>query len=207
MKREAIIVFVAIMFFSLFLFIALKNPVIVGNFIKEGNAYNCSSCADCTSAIADASAGDTVYLNNTLANQAGNCIDFADADNVIFDCMNYSNLIQGDGVVSDSGIFLNNGNYNNTVLNCNVSNFQYGVYFGGSSNNTIRGLDIFLNEVGVRFAANSYNNTIINSAIRKNTEQGVYREDISNDGNSLQNINITANKYGIYIEGSAVLPP
>jgi len=209
------------------------------------------------SAIADASAGDTVQLNTSITNSTGTCINFADADNIIFDCMNYDNFIEGDDAGSDYGIYLTangvDGSNNLIVRNCNVSDFEYGVYieslnntlvnitstsnvlsgiyllngadnnslsnanssFNGevgilissSSNNNFTSCNIISNQIGVRFAPSSYNNTISDSLIKFSSEQGVYRDLINSDGNSLEDVNISSNKYGIYIEGSAVLPP
>ena len=244
-------------FFIVLVFNGLDNAKLSGHFTKTGTVYNCTNCSDCTAAIADASAGDTVQLNTSITNSTGTCINFADADNIIFDCMNYDNFIEGDDAGSDYGIYLTangvDGSNNLIVRNCNVSDFEYGVYieslnntlvnitstsnvlsgiyllngadnnslsnanssFNGevgilissSSNNNFTSCNIISNQIGVRFAPSSYNNTISDSLIKFSSEQGVYRDLINSDGNSLEDVNISSNKYGIYIEGSAVLPP
>ena len=93
------IVVAIILFFIVKLIITGGIFPTVGNWDKVGILYNCTTCADCTSAIADASGGDVVYLNTSIDDATGTCIDFAGKDNIIFDCSNYGNYIDGD----DSG--------------------------------------------------------------------------------------------------------
>lgn len=203
-KRKEYFVVSIVLLFAFLIVVALNlfdKSSITGNFIKEGTAYNCSNCTDCIAAIADASAGDTIYLNNTISAAVSDCIDMSGASNIIFDCINHSNHIQGDGIITDVGIGLV-GSYNNTIRNCNVSNFQSGLYIETSSNNTIINSDFFGNGIGINLLADSFNNTVVNSLIRENAEQGIYRANILNDGNSLIGVNISKNKYGVYLEGA-----
>ena len=83
----------------------------------------CSDCDTCNAAIvAAAISGSEVYLNQSISNQDGNCIDFAGYDSVTFDCD--GNTIDGDGDGVGYGIYFN-GNFGgsdyNVVRNCKVN--------------------------------------------------------------------------------------
>ncbi|MCK4997609.1 BspA family leucine-rich repeat surface protein [Candidatus Pacearchaeota archaeon] len=113
----------------------------------------CHNCSDCNTKIAAASADDTIQLNTSLSNIVGTCIDFAGKDNVIFDCGGYTI----DGTGSDSGIYLSTGSNDNTVKNCNISDFANGVYIYSSSNNTFTNITSNLNDYGFRQSSSSNN--------------------------------------------------
>jgi len=107
------------------------------NFAKGAdNIYNCSSCSDCTSAIADASAGDIVRLNESIS-ATSTCINFGGYDNIIFDCNGFT--ISGDG--DSHGIYVSNS-HNSTAMNCNITNFDYGIEIYQSDNATIINLNL-----------------------------------------------------------------
>lgn len=205
MKKEVIaLVFVTIFFACLFI-VTLKNPIMMGNPLlgctKEENIYHCPSIEDCLTAIAEASPGDTILFEGAgVEDIVDTALDFGGADNLIFDCLSHESFLKGDGVDADSGILLNDAN-NNTIRNCNISNFQYGIYVEAGSNNTFFNVDISSTETGINFISNSFNNTVINSIISKCTENGIQRGNFQNDGNSLIGVNISKNKNGIYLEG------
>ena len=141
--------------------------------------YNCTNCSDCNTKIAAAADYDVVQLNTSVSGQSGTCISFGGKDNLTFDCL--SNIIDGDDLVMDYGIWLNqtgDGSNNNTVRNCLVTGFYYGLYLSSSSNNTLTNI-----------TANS------------NTNYGLYLSSSSN--NSLTNINAFSNSYGVYILSSS----
>jgi len=67
-KRKFLFIFAIFLFAFSFLFFFVRFPT-TGNFVKYGSGpyyYNCSSCADCEDAIANASAGDTILLSQSI---------------------------------------------------------------------------------------------------------------------------------------------
>ncbi|PLW80539.1 hypothetical protein C0585_02095, partial [Candidatus Woesearchaeota archaeon] len=91
----------------------------------------CYNCTDCSDKIQSYGSGYTILLNNSISNYAdGTCVNFNGADNVTFDCQ--GNTIDGTDVASSYGISLPNtgdGNNNNVVKNCVVSDFYYNFLF------------------------------------------------------------------------------
>ncbi len=157
--------------------------IYLGKFRESSKTYNCSSCSDCTSAIADASSGDTILLGNSITSSS-TCIDFKGKDNVTFDCQSYSNFIKGPSNYNPIyGIYLNNsngGSNNNIIRNCNVSAFNYGVYLYSSSNNTLTNITSNSNVNTGIFLMYSNNNNLTNLIISNNS-QGVYFYGSSNN--------------------------
>jgi PGF-pre-PGF domain-containing protein len=144
--------------------------VILINFTSAATR-NCWSCGNCTAEIAAASTGDIVQLNQSV-NVSGTCITFAQ-NYITFDCLNYSNFMRGDGTDSNGGIFFN-GVFNDTVRNCNLSQFYYGIYLSVSNNNTFINITANNNtDTGVMFI-NSNNNTLKNLILKNNLGNGIF---------------------------------
>jgi PGF-pre-PGF domain-containing protein len=135
--------------------VALIDPI-------EATEYNCSSCSDCNSKISSASSGDIVRLNTSITAQNGYCIDFNDKDSITFDC-NWNSIL-GDMSYEDEygygdGISLSNsddGSNNNTIRNCNLSNFYFSIRTDYSSNNKISNIIVNSNIYGI-FLGDGYN--------------------------------------------------
>ncbi len=164
---------------------------------KSGNVYTCRNCSDCNDAIANASAGDIVQLNESVINQSGTCIDFNGKDNVTFSCQGYT--INGDG--TGNGIWLSNvgdGSHNNTVRDCpNISSFGSGILIWSSDNNTITNVTTSNNTNGIYIGSFSVSNILynINSS---NNQLGFILALTSN--NTLFNVTASGNtRYGIYV--------
>ena len=90
--------------------------------------YDCANCADCSNYIQNSSSGDTVRLTEDLSGISGNCVEFYYQDNITFDCDGH--YIEGDD--SGYGVYLNDtgnvGSDNNTIKNCNLTNFSDSIY-------------------------------------------------------------------------------
>jgi len=188
----------------LFMFIILTPTT--ESWTKEGNVYNCSSCSDCNSAITNASAGDIVQLNTSINDHVGTCIDFNGKDNIIFDCL--GNTIDGVGYQQYDGIYMTNATgdiyvNNSIVKNCNVREFNRGIYLLGS-NNTLINITSNSNYRGIDIS--SFNSTFTSITTGENSQYGIR---IANNNNNLTNINASNNGCfqamdcsGIYLSGS-----
>jgi len=198
-KNLGVLLILILVGIILFRFITvLSPPPLTGYWSKEGVTYLCSNCTDCTDAIANASSGDIINLTADISNVNGTCIDFDGKDDVTLDCQGY--YIEGDGVGTDYGIYLSNtnsGSNNNTLKNCNISNFSYGMHLFTSSNNTLTNLTSNSNTVrGIRLYFKSNQNTLTNLTLNSNND-GIYCESNSIN-NTLTNIISNSNGYGIY---------
>ena len=154
----------------------------------------CNSCSGCSNKIQSASSGDKIYLTQDLSGISGNCIDFNGMDNVTFDCQN--NFIQGD--TTGYGIYLNESseqNSNNNVRNCNVTKFNYGVYFKNSDNNTLTNIIANSNTQYGFYLSYSSNNTLTNITANSNSNVGLYL--FYSPSNIFTNTTTNSNQFGI----------
>ena len=80
---------------------------------------------------------DTVYcLNESIGIDGLNGINFSyNVQNSTIDCLGYS-IVGND---SDASAIVINGSsvQNNTVKNCDIKDFYYGIYIGNTTNNTV----------------------------------------------------------------------
>jgi PGF-pre-PGF domain-containing protein len=161
--------------------------------------YNCTDCTSCNNYLQNISSGDILQLTAPIIGDAGDCIDFNGADNLIFDCMGFT--ISGDGDVAGTGIYLSNdgdGSNNNTVRNCvNISYFQTGIYERVSYNNTLYNITSTDNSAYGFRIQNSNNNNITNITASDNGNSGF---SITGDNNTLTDITVSNNSnHGIAI--------
>lgn len=159
---------------------------------QGGGVCTCDSCSDCTDALNDnTNCSVEVQLTTDIVDYSGNCIENpANFNNKIFNCQG---TIDGDGS-GLRGIFLDNKE-NNTIKNCQVSDFMYGIWLHFSNNNTIESVTAYnntyigvliaysqnntvysveaaYNEHGIEVSTGSYNN-ISGDIIHDNTDRGV----------------------------------
>jgi len=92
------------------------------------------ACADCTAALGDNKncVNQVNYVGTVaIANHAGTCIDNpTHFENKIFDCQGH--VLDGNGVAEgqpDAGIYMNHKT-NNTIRNCVITGFEYGIFIG-----------------------------------------------------------------------------
>jgi len=135
--------------------------------------FSCNSCEDCNAKIAAANSGDTITLTNNIMNYAGTCIEFDNKSGITFDCNNY--VI--DGIGGDYyGVYVHGsgGDENNTIKNCYVTQFKYGVYINNSSFNTLDGVIANYNNYGI-YINNSSSNFLTNVIANNNSSYyGLY---------------------------------
>jgi len=114
--------------------------------------YYCSTCAGCNKAIANAGPGDIVKLTADILERIGSCISIANKK-VTFD--GGGHVIDGDGVDEDYGVRILGSK--NTVKNCKITDFYYGIYLLDTGPHTI-----IRNEVGAEKTPNSYGIYLLN---------------------------------------------
>gem|GEM_PF-3423747 len=145
------------------------------NWAKSGNVYNCTSCADCTNAIANASAGDIVRLTANLTNQAGDCIIFYGRDDIIFDCL--GNQVGGNNANTSVGVFLDSGgggSANVTIRNCKITNWWAGIYADPAQNITLKDSNLSNNTFLAMYAYDGRSFNISNISLTNNKGYGFY---------------------------------
>ncbi len=119
-----------------------NETAFANNYAHSGNVYNCTSCADCTSAIADASAGDIVRLTQNVSTTV-TCINLAGKQDITFDCLGHK-MTGDDG---DSGISYGISGVNNvTIKNCVIYNFDRGLNFVDADYVTLANLSFISTE-------------------------------------------------------------
>ena len=104
--------------------------------IAGATTHTCVNCADCNAKIQGANYGDVVLLTADIINHDGICIKFSGKDGVTFDCGNH--VISGAWNRNGYGIYLAGNSNDNTIKNCNVRDFFYGVYIYSCSNTTVQ---------------------------------------------------------------------
>jgi len=128
MKKAAIVKF---LFATIALFIFCSTA---SAYTVFGGAFYCTNCSDCSNALNNNTL-NLVYVNASLASPNASCIyNPAGFSNKILDCQ--GNTMIGNNWFNTYGIFVNNRN-NVTIRNCNISNYNYGIRFAFSSNNTL----------------------------------------------------------------------
>ena len=132
----------------------------------EGASYNCSSCADCTGKIENASAGDVVYLITNITNQSGVCVEFSYVNDITFDCR--GNSIEGN---ADNGIEITGGS-DNKVKNCYISGFVWAIVVFYANSTNITNNVVRSNEIGILIGG-SYNTHVTNNTLYDNGEYGI----------------------------------
>ncbi len=118
-------------------------------------------------------------------------------DDIVIDGAGYA--LQGTGVITSKGIS-SYGRINLTIKNIEIKAFHYGIYFSGSSNNTIHGNIITNNTHGIWLEDSSNYNSIFGNNITTNKRFGIIHCFSSN--NSISGNNVTDNYYGIGLVGA-----
>jgi len=166
----------------------------------------CSNCSDCSQKIQAAGFGDVIFLAANITNHAGandsthmgeSCIRFGGADEVTFSCQ--GNTISGDGDAFGYGIWLNDsdaGSDNNTIKDCNISLFGYGIHLSYSDNNNISNHTISDNEFEGVYMLHSTNNRFQNLLLNENSHGDVllYTASEANCNHVFENITGSGNR-------------
>lgn len=155
-----------------------------------GSCY-CSGCGDCEERLNDTLCNE-VKLDTNIINHSGTCIDDpANFENKTFDCL--GNTIDGDDNEFPPyfGIYLINKT-NNTIKNCIVTDFTWGIFFGNSSNSTVHNNTANSNiKIGLAFGGSSDNN-ITNNTANLNGWEGIALE-VDSTGNLVNNNTVCNN--------------
>ncbi len=190
-----------------------------GNWSGSGSdwfPYTSNTAGSCG---ALSTAGATYTLTSNYSITGLTCFNIT-AANITLDCAGYS--ITGNNSSSTYGVYSNQAN--TTVKNCQISNFDSGVYFNGASNgfiannsvsgakshgfylysssanNTLANNNATLSQYGFFLAYLSNNNTLISNNAYNSSLDGFYLE--SSPNNTLANNNATLSQYGFYLWSS-----
>jgi len=177
---------------------AISNGIIfVGSNGGELFAVNtttpttCNSCSDCQNKINSLNSGDTVYLTDDIAS-SDTCIELVYVDGVTFDCQGYK--IKGD--FKGYGINLRYGS-GNTIKNCDISQFEDGIYFEITDNNVFVQNTIYNNsDDGIELLF-SDGNTFSGNTVQFNSYAGFYLD--ASDNNILNDNMLKNNSNSIYL--------
>ena len=199
MKREELIIgkkWILVAFFVIGIHTILSPPASAycnitnssGSFTLTDDTYvntDSTLVANETCSISDSGASGVIIIN---------------ASNIILDC-NGTNLV---GTSSGRGIYQESKN-NVTIKNCNITNYDYGIYLKSSSNNIIYNNQADLNDYYGFFLYSSSNNTLINNTASSNWGIFGYGFRIYSDSNNNRLVNNTANynEYGFMLYSSS----
>ena len=126
-----------------------------------------------------------IYTLNQSVNATGTCFSIT-AENVTIDCADYS--ITGNNVTTTYGIY--SDQFNTTIKNCRIKNFQHGIYFDTADNGTIANVVSSPTNDGIHLTSSFYN-TITNSLATSNWGRGIVLE--SSSYNTIINSTGTSN--------------
>jgi parallel beta-helix repeat protein len=142
-------------------------------------------------------------VNSDLYIGSQNAISFSSGvQNTTLDCKGYN--IDSNDASSTSGIYLTGSSTkNNTVKDCNITDFYRGIYlYNGPNNNTLSNNIANSNtDYGILLSSSSNNNTLTNNTINNNNKWGINLYSTSN--NTLSNNTVNSNSiYGIDLSSS-----
>jgi len=144
----------------------------------------------------------TLVANETcsISDSGASGVIIVNASNIILDC-NGTNLV---GTSSGRGIYQDSKN-NVTIKNCNITDYDYGIYLKSSSNNNLSNNKANLNDFYGFFIYSSSNNTITNNTANSNS--GIFgygfRIYSGSDNNQLTNNTANWNEYGFMLYSSS----
>jgi len=184
----------------------------VSAYTTKNSAFYCGNstmnateiCDDCELALND-NTYYTVYLNESVLNVSGNCINQPDNfRNKILDCQ--GNSINGNGSGEEGIIFPLGNGANNTIQNCNISNFKIGIRSAYDITNTkiINNTFSSLSSMDIYFYGSGSSEIIIANNTINSSKDGIVfvsalgtLENVSVYGNS-----VTSSRYAIITSNS-----
>lgn len=131
-----------------------------------------------------------VYCMNESLYYNGTAIEFSEGvQNTTLDCR--GNSLDSDG--AGYGVYLTgSATKNNTIKNCNVTDFKYAIYLHYSSNSTLTNITANSNSYGI-YLYSSNNNKLKNITVKNSLIRGLFIS--GSDNNLLQNITSINNSY------------
>jgi len=162
--KVALITVVGVSAIALMFMLILTSKTVVA-YTENTTAFFCGNstmtaeeiCDDCENALNN-NTYNIVYLNATVIGAPYSCINNpTNFSNKVFDCQ--GNTIQGSGT---RGILMSS-QANNTVRNCRIFDYYYGIQLTASTNNTITNNTLGGGTNGILLDTDSDNNTINNN--------------------------------------------
>ena len=171
---------------------------LIGNVVDNGplTPQVIASCTDLSSS------GQTYVVTSNLAVNGSTCFNVT-AENITIDCAGYS--VTGNNTTDTYGVY--SDQFNTTITNCNITNFDTGIYFNAADNGTISNTNITItkeNYADPTYCAgiNLYNGANYNSISNVNAST-VFGNGIIIHSNSIYNTIadsaiVSTTKTGIY---------
>jgi len=161
----------------------------------------CNGCYNCSMVMTGDY--DLVRLSQNIFSignpMDGDCIEFG-ANNIEFDCQDY--MVQGDEQIDTVYGIRMEDNSGNTIRDCIVTGFQYGIHLSNSSGNSlIKNAAINNTEYGI-YLSLSDSNTITNSTANDNSVDGIHLSGSNTNTLSSNRANNNA-YYGIGLSSSS----
>ena len=183
-----------------FLILVLMSLEVTAYNAEGGGICNCSGCDDCENALNDnTNCYNLVRLTTDIDNHPGTCIDNpANFNNKIFDCQGF--MIDGTTASSSKGVYLYK-RQDNTIKNCKITDFVYGIALHSSSNTLVLNNSIAKDEGDIwSYGIYSFNQNevSIKNCNIENYDYGIYLFLTSNS--TIINNTVRSNMYGIYME-------
>jgi PGF-pre-PGF domain-containing protein len=136
-------------------------------------------------------------LNASISNDDGTCFNIT-SDNVVFDCAGFT--VDGDADADGYGFYVNNETDNVTITNCNISQFNIGIFLGHGKNHTITYVNSTYNAHEGIYLLNSSFNTLTNLILSSNTQEGL-QLNLTSANNTFTTLTATLNGYdGIFLQ-------
>ncbi len=127
-------------------------------------------------------------------------IDFTSGvHNTTLDCLGYN--LDGNDASLTYGVYLTGSNENNTIKNCNITDFYYGIELSSATNNTLTSNILSsCDEHGIGLASSSCNILVNNTADFNTGSSGIYLS--NSDNNTLTKNSANSNRIGIVFSSS-----
>jgi len=146
---------------------------------------------------------NTYYCLNESSYIGGqNAITFINpTENTTLDCLGYN--IDSNDTSDTSGVTLNGANIiNNTIKNCNISDFNHGIYLPYSHNSTVADNIFISNTEGIHLCTNTHDNLITRNNVTGGS-QGIYIHNNANSNNFTYNNINSVDPCGIRLIGNS----
>jgi parallel beta-helix repeat protein len=144
--------------------------------------------------------GETYYLTQDIINSTASICMNIQADNIVLDCQGH--IIDGTGTVNTYGIYISRSSpttTNETIKNCVVTDWIYGIYLYYSDSNTLSNITANItfffpyDSYGIHLDHSNYN--ILSNIIASYNSWGIYI--YNSNYNILSNITTNYNERGV----------
>ena len=186
------------------LFISFAPPAFAFS-IDGGGVCSCgdislgsadAQCTDCTSALNYAGC-TTINLVSDITNKTGQCITFS-VNQKTFDC--YGHTIDGDDVGQDYGVYSYEYKKNQTIKNCIITDFYYGILLQGLAGGSISNNIANSNRRGI-YLQTASGLSVTGNTTNLNSQYGIDLQFSANDNVISGNV-ANYNYYGFHLDGA-----